>query len=130
MNEIRPLILSVRQPWAWLIVNGWKNIENREWSTRVRGRILIHASKTMTIGDYEACKLFVRGMAPHLADLIPGRLNLYRGGIVGSAVPLDCVTHHDSEWFTGPFGFVLDNAQPLPFHPLKGRLGFFLGVNL
>jgi len=29
----RLLALSVRQPWAWLIVNGWKNIENREWAS-------------------------------------------------------------------------------------------------
>lgn len=120
------LILSTRQPWAWLIVNGWKNIENREWKTRIRGRFLVHAAKTMTIGDYEACKLFVAGFAPELAHQLPGRLNLDRGGIVGEAVLLDCVTRHDSEWFTGPFGFVLADAKPLPFRPLKGRLGFFL----
>lgn len=34
--------LSVRQPWAWLIVNGYKDIENRDWSTQQRGRIWIH----------------------------------------------------------------------------------------
>ena len=120
------LILSIRQPWAWLIVNGWKNVENRNWPTKMRGRFLVHASQTMTIGDYEACKLFVRGIAPGLADQIPARLNIERGGIVGEATLLDCVTRHDSEWFTGPFGFVLADAKPLPFYPLKGRLGFFL----
>jgi len=36
--------LSVRQPWAWLIVNGHKDVENRTWSTQHRGDILIHAS--------------------------------------------------------------------------------------
>lgn len=37
--------LSIRQPWAWLIVNGYKSIENRTWNTRIRGTILIHAGK-------------------------------------------------------------------------------------
>ena len=30
-------ILSVRQPWAWLIVAGHKDIENRKWRTSYRG---------------------------------------------------------------------------------------------
>ena len=38
-------ILSIRQPWAWLIVNGYKDIENRTWSTRFRGKVLIHGMK-------------------------------------------------------------------------------------
>jgi hypothetical protein len=38
-------ILSVRQPWAALIVSGHKDIENRTWSTRYRGPVLIHASQ-------------------------------------------------------------------------------------
>ena len=118
-------ILSVRQPWAWLIVNGWKNIENRDWPTRVRGRILIHAAKIMTPDDYEAAVLFVRSFAPTVANQIPGPDSLLRGGIVGEATILDCVSHHDSEWFTGRYGFVLDGQQELPFQPCKGRLGFF-----
>jgi hypothetical protein len=37
--------LSVRAPWWWYILHGGKDIENRDWPTRVRGRVLIHASK-------------------------------------------------------------------------------------
>jgi len=29
--------LSIRQPYAWLIIHGYKDIENRTWGTRVRG---------------------------------------------------------------------------------------------
>ena len=50
---------------------------------------------------------------------------LQRGGIIGEAEIVDCVDHSASPWFVGPFGFVLRNARPLPFRPLKGRLGFF-----
>jgi len=35
--------LSIRQPWAWLIVQGHKPIENRTWPTTYRGPLLIHA---------------------------------------------------------------------------------------
>lgn len=117
------LCLSVRQPWAWLIVNGWKNIENREWPTRFRGRFLIHASKGMTRGEYDSAVIFVAGFAPSL--VIPPMAALDRGGIVGEAVLLDCVTRHDSEWFCGTYGFVLDEQKPLPFEPCTGALGFF-----
>lgn len=39
--------ISVRQPWANLIVWGLKTIEIRTWSTHYRGKLLIHASKTV-----------------------------------------------------------------------------------
>lgn len=38
--------LSIRQPWAWLIVNNHKPVENRSWPTSFRGRFLVHAGKT------------------------------------------------------------------------------------
>lgn len=37
-------VLSVQNPWAYLIAYGVKDIENRGWSTPYRGKILIHAS--------------------------------------------------------------------------------------
>jgi hypothetical protein len=42
----RTRAISIRLPWAWLIVNGFKDVENRSWRTRHRGTILIHASKS------------------------------------------------------------------------------------
>jgi hypothetical protein len=33
--------LTVRQPWAWAIARGHKDIENRSWTTRYRGPIAI-----------------------------------------------------------------------------------------
>ena len=114
--------LSIRQPWAWLILHGGKDIENRDWRTNVRGRVLIHASKGMTrdeyAGGYETCQ--------EIAGLTLPRLErLERGGIVGAADIVDCVNRSDSPWFFGTFGFVLRNVRPLPFTPYKGALGFF-----
>jgi hypothetical protein len=37
--------LSIRRPWAELIINGDKDIENRTWSTTYRGLVYVHAGK-------------------------------------------------------------------------------------
>ena len=51
-------VLSIRQPWAWLILHGGKDVENRNWATKVRGRVLIHAGSTMTRGMAMVSALF------------------------------------------------------------------------
>lgn len=118
------LALSIRQPWAWAIIHAGKDIENRDWITRVRGRILIHASSRFDCPKDEAlfdCEIWARRAcidAPTLADI-------HAGGIVGEAEIVDCVSRSESPWFVGRYGFVLRNPRPLPFRPLKGRLGFF-----
>ena len=48
-----------------------------------------------------------------------------RGGIVGAVDIVDCVTESDSDWFSGPYGYVLRDPKPLPFRPVRGQLGFF-----
>ena len=53
--------LSIRQPWAWMILYAGKDIENREWPTRFRGRVLIHASKGMTHDEWEDAWEFAHG---------------------------------------------------------------------
>ena len=50
---------------------------------------------------------------------------LPRGGIVGHADIVDCVSKSNSPWFFGEYGFVLENAKPMPFRSIKGKLGFF-----
>jgi hypothetical protein len=117
--------LSIRQPWAWLIIHGGKDIENRTWKTNVRGRILVHAAKGMTHDEYDAameCAIFGGNLAP---DALPNYDQLQRGGIIGSVEIIDCVSASKSPWFFGRYGFVLRDSQPLPFHPCSGRLGFF-----
>ena len=111
--------LSVRQPWAWLIVHGFKPVENRTWRTKFRGRFLVHAAKGMTRAEY------ARVAAMPFIPQMPPFEDLERGGIVGSVELTDCVDEHDSEYFFGPVGFVLKDPEPLPFRPYTGMLGFF-----
>jgi hypothetical protein len=37
------LALTIHQPWAWAIAEGWKPVENRSWKTGHRGLVAIHA---------------------------------------------------------------------------------------
>jgi hypothetical protein len=113
--------ISIRQPWAWLIVHGHKDIENRTWRTKHRGPILIHASKTV---DWEAVELVREILAEEGIDF-PDDDALETGGIVGQAKILDCVSESDSEWFDGPYGFVIGPAEPMLFIPCQGRPGVF-----
>lgn len=121
--------ISIRQPWAWAIIHAGKDIENRDWPTRFRGPVLIHASKGMTRAEYEdglASCHYVSRRRPFPSGLrMPDFNELQRGGIVGQAEIVDCVEESASPWFCGRYGFVLINAVPLPFVPFKGTLGFF-----
>ena len=122
--------LSIRQPWAHLIIYAGKDIENRTWTSRVRGRVLIHASKTMSRQDYEECAMFCSGLPEGTFPndfFFPtfDELQSKLGGIVGVMHIDDCVAKSDSPWFCGPYGFVIDGAGELDFQPCKGQLGFF-----
>lgn len=115
--------LSIRQPWAWLIFNKGKDIENRTWKTNFRGRVLVHAAKGITHAEHEEVARKLAFFTPK--SRIPEINDLERGGIIGSIEIVDCVEKSDSSWFTGPYGFVLANPEPMPFIPLRGMLGFF-----
>lgn len=121
--------ISVRQPWAWLIIHGGKDIENRDWTTNMRGRVLVHASKGVSTEDIESATSIVADM-PDVDRLLAGIRSAcldagQRGGIIGSVEIVDCVLSSPSPWFFGRFGFVLRAPIALPFRPFKGALGFF-----
>ena len=118
--------LSIRQPWAWLIVNGYKDVENRTWSTRHRGWFLVHAGKSFDRAGYE----WVLQRFPHIKMPLPGEFEL--GGIVGKAFLTgsygpDTVgaSALSSPWYMGSHAFALEKASPLTFIPAKGLLNFF-----
>ena len=115
------IALSIRQPWAWLIAHGIKDVENRTWKSDFRGWFCIHASRGMTDEEYEIAADF----AAILSVVIPEPDDLARGGIVGYAEMVDCVRHSSSPWYTGPYAFVIRNARPALFKRCAGRLKFF-----
>lgn len=123
------MALSVRQPWAWVIVFGGKDVENRGEMAIQRGgmraqvgkRIAIHAAKGMTREEYESACDFMAGIGvtcPPAADLL-------RGGIIGTAYLASVVKEHTSPWFFGPRGLCLIRPEPVPFIGASGELGMF-----
>ena len=112
--------LSIRQPWAWLIVNGYKDIENRSWSTDFRGRVYVHAGRRIKSGDFPEQRDYITQSGIFLPEEPP------LGAIVGEVTMTDCVDTSSSPWFCGPSGFQLSDPiaydSPIPY---RGQLGFF-----
>lgn len=114
-------VLSLKQPFAELILLGKKKIELRKWNTKFRGEFLIHSSK---IPDFEAIKRF-------------GFKDLPNGFIVGKANLVDVKKYkneaehnkdknlHLASSIWGNYGFVLKNPERVKLIPCKGSLGFW-----
>ncbi len=123
--------LSLKQPWAALLVHGLKTIEVRRWPTARMERILIHAA-------------LVPDERPEVWSQVPPELRpaaLLVGGIVGAGDLTGCITYrtreefaadrsrhwNDPSWFQGPvlYGFTFANLTVLPFRPYPGWMRFF-----
>ena len=101
--------LSIKQPYPHHIFHSGKDVENRDWPTKRRGWFIVHAGISKSEMDMDE----------------PIEAALPRGGVVGMARIVDCVTEMESNWFFGRYGFVLRDAFPLPLIPCRGALGFF-----
>ncbi|WP_443945589.1 ASCH domain-containing protein [Pedobacter sp. AW1-32] len=98
--------LSIKQPWASLIASGIKDIENRTWATKYRGRIYIHASSKLAF-DSMANQLTtdqLDAVAKHNLESYPKNIILsavkycLTSAIIGEVDIVDCVLGHDSIW--------------------------------
>lgn len=124
--------LSVRQPWAWLITHPGKrnkpiqDIENREWATHIRGRVMVHAGRVVDMQGLGWIRTN-NVVSPAVLEKLEHLCHRWqRAGVVGEVDIVDCVRESKSPWFTGPFGFVLSHphAYKKPIL-LPGRPGFF-----
>ena len=71
-------VLTIKQPWATLIMQGYKRFEFRSWQTKYRGDLLIHAGKGI---DKEA----IKRLEKYLPDELP------TGKILGKVTLVDCI---------------------------------------
>lgn len=123
--------ISLWQPWASAIPLGLKKIETRGWTTKVRGRIGIHASRRWSAPEREFAAV------EHALGRLPARLPL--GAVVATAVlhevkttaellalGIDPVERIYGDYGTGRFGWLLRDVVPLaePI-PWKGKQGWF-----
>lgn len=70
-------VLSIKEPWASLIVNGYKKYEFRSWKTNYRGKILIHAGMSIE-----------KDMLGNIKDY---NIEINKGAIIGEADLVDCI---------------------------------------
>lgn len=119
--------ISVRQPWADLIVRGIKNIENRKWTHRYRGPLLIHSPQTFNYDDFIRLKnnpKSARYMYEFDADYV-------LGCIIGIVTLKQIHSRYDmpikSEWKEpGFYHFELENALMFKEPVLwRGQLSIF-----
>jgi len=130
--------ISLWQPWAQLVVIGAKGVETRGWSTKVRGRVAIHASKA----DHSGILLHIP-----MSELrffqeagVTGHPEPPLGAVVGTVEIYDCQpieklygSRHDTpkerafgDWTPGRFGLLL--REPVLFDkpvPARGAQGFW-----
>jgi hypothetical protein len=117
--------ISVQQPHAWLIIHGLKDIENRDWTTSYRGPLLIHAGKRVD----EQCfgsdgRLLIEYWRSRYGDELVVRMPQQQreyetGGIVGIATVVDVVTHSESPWFFGRYGWGRERGASLALRRLS-----------
>ena len=123
--------LSLTEPMAWAVFHG-KDVENRRWPTKLRGRVYIHASKGFDKGHYNF--LALEGMACLLDEPLPGPKAFVHGAIIGEVDITDCEYYSKDElprihspWaMPCQYQFILEN--PVEYKnpiPCKGMLGFF-----
>src|SRR5579871_5914383 len=125
--------LSVRQPWAWLILAGIKKVENRGWAVKHRGPLVIHAGKT-----------YDRRADVPAGTVTPAPDTLAYGAVLGVVDVVECVDFRAllmratervtklelalirDPWARGPYCLLLRRPRlfdrPLPY---AGKLGLF-----
>ena len=88
--------LTVKNPWAFLIVHGIKDVENRNWKTNFRGNVFIHVSvksvepfEVLTKEQFEAIDQYTMPMIDSYFET---------SRIIGSVEIVDCVLDVKSIW--------------------------------
>ncbi len=122
-------VLTIRQPWATLIIEGYKEYEFRTWKTNYRGEFYIHAGKTIN--------------KEKIAAFSELNLEYPTGYIIGKATLSDCVEvdeelankllKKDSKVYSNLtkkrekkyYGFKLSNIEKITPIPAKGKLSFW-----
>lgn len=146
--------ITVRQPWASLLAAGIKDIENREWNPHpamLGKNIAIHAGKSLypeewfgainlaetrgIIGGIDLLskardwKRSADGMSsPRLAaKTFKSRIEkaVPNGAIVAIAQIRQVYSAHESPWFVGPIGWLIENVLEIVPVPVPGAQGFW-----
>jgi len=143
--------ISIKQPWTSLICSGIKDIENRTWQTKFRGRVLVHAgAKPVSMSNPNDVFTEQQWNALSLETKVQLMCKgtsfkpLSQSAIIGSVEIVDCVINHPSIWAekcespitesnpNPPKDWIIYNwvlANPVlfakPIYPVSGRLSLW-----
>lgn len=122
-------VLSIKEPWASLIMNGTKKIETRSWKTKYRGEIYIHASLSKA-----------KITKPEVYELIKD-MNFKCGYIICKCNLVDCIymtdeyvndmkTNHYEEYIcghyeVGRYAWIVEDVKVIEPIVAKGKLGLW-----
>ena len=120
-------VLSVRQPWAELILSGRKDIEIRTWKTNYRGRVFIHAGKQV---DKEALNEMPAEWIPQFLPIgyLLGFVELVEiKAYDRTDFERDKERHYnDPKWYNGrQYGWVFRKHHKIVPLEMKGKLRLF-----
>jgi hypothetical protein len=112
---LRTYVITLRQPWAWAVIHGGKDIENRSWKPAQPVRLLIHAGRTLDRRGVE--QLHRRGFPVTGAELAGGQ-------IIGM---VDCLTWTQqrprSHWADAKSRWYWQLTSPVPIKTPISMLG-------
>lgn len=126
------IALTIWQPWASLIAEGLKPVENRDWKrdSLVGKRIAIHAGKVFDVDAAHG----LMGRTGRVRSVVRDSQSV-RGAIVATAVVSDFVTEFSNltsvemlairPWFTGPFGWILRDVRKFDPVTCRGAQGLW-----
>lgn len=131
------MTLSVRQPWAWLILRPdiqgeqlrrdmagsgyFRDVENRPFPTSHVGRLYIYAAP----GTREEFEQAARFAADRGIEELPEIDQVDSGGLVGHVRLTGCARHSPSRWFVGPWGWLLREPVVQELRPCAAGAGIF-----
>ena len=122
-------VITIKEPWATLIANGYKEYEFRVWKTNYRGEVLIHAGKSYDLDNLERFKYLNLKYSP--------------GQIIAKCVITDCVLvdenfsnrmlEKDEIVYSNLkrkrdrklYGFKLENVEKINPIKVNGKLGLW-----
>ncbi len=122
--------LTVKNPYAWLIASGIKDVENRSWKTNFRGRIYIHSAATH-LSHKDTSLHFTTNQWMSLDPEIQNNclLELFpKSSIIGEVDIVDCIKESGKVWgLENNFHWILENAELYnePIKNIKGKLSFW-----
>ena len=117
--------LTIKQPWAQLIITGAKDVENRSRPTSFRGRFAVHVSLKRASYEDVGLEAIPRDLREPVK--LAWERNASAGRVIGTVELVDCIRDSKSIWATDDYWhWVLRDPRPYTRpRPAKGQLGLW-----